>query len=69
MDDVTPYNQKSHVNDGEKLNEQGLNSLGSRYSEHIWEILRLMLRIDDYERPSLVELVKLVLTSAENNTL
>ena len=66
MDDVTGFNQKNHVNDGEKLTEQGLKSLRSRYSEHICEILRLMLRFDENERPSFVELAKLVLTSAEN---
>ena len=66
MDDVTGFNQKNAVNDGEKLVEQGLNKLRQRYSDHIIEIIRLMLKYDENERPSFVELAKLVLTSTEN---
>ena len=66
MDDVTGYNQKNAVNDGEKLVEQGLNKLRQRYSDHIIEIIRLMLKFEETERPSFVELAKLVLTSTEN---
>jgi hypothetical protein len=64
MEDVTGYNQKSTSHDGEKLVETGLKGLRGRYSEHICEIIRLMLRFDEGERPSFIELAKLVLTSA-----
>lgn len=37
-----------------------------RYSDHICEIIKLMLRFNEAERPSFVELSKLVLTSTEN---
>jgi len=67
MEDVTGFNQKNAVNDGEKLVEQGLKKLRSRYSDHIIEIIRLMLKFDENERPSFVELAKLVLTSTENS--
>ena len=42
-------------------------SLRTRYSEHIIEIIRLMLKFDESERPSFTELSKLVLTSTENS--
>ena len=66
MEDVTGFNQKNSVNDGEKLVEAGLKKLRQRYSDHIIEIIRLMLKYDEGERPSFVELAKLVLTSTEN---
>jgi serine/threonine protein kinase len=66
MEDVTGFNQKNAVNDGEKLVEQGLKKLRQRYSDHIIEIIRLMLKFEETERPSFVELAKLVLTSTEN---
>lgn len=65
MDDVTGFNQKNHINDGEKLIEKGLSVLRKRYSEHICEIIRLMLRFDEKERPTFVELAKLVLTDSQ----
>ena len=66
MEDVTGFNQRNGVNDGEKLVEQGLRKLRTRYSDHIIEIMRLMLKFDEPERPSFIELAKLVLTSTEN---
>ena len=66
MEDVTGFNQKNEVNDGEKLVETGLKKLRQRYSDHIIEIIRLMLKFEESERPSFVELAKLVLTSTEN---
>jgi serine/threonine-protein kinase len=67
MDDVTGFNQKNQVNDGEKLVESGLKKLKQRYSDHIIEIIRLMLKFEETDRPSFVELAKLVLTSTENS--
>ena len=46
--------------------EIALKKLRQRYSDHIIEIIRLMLKFDEGERPSFVELAKLVLTSTEN---
>lgn len=66
MEDVTGFNQKNQVNDGEKLIDQGLKKLRQRYSDHIIEIVRLMLKFEESERPSFIELAKLVLTSTEN---
>ena len=54
------------MNDGEKMVEQALKKLRQRYSDHIIEIIRLMLKFEETERPSFVELAKLVLTSTEN---
>ena len=67
MDDVTGFNQKNAANDGEKIIESGLKKLRQRYSEHVVEIIRLMLKFDEAERPSFTELSKLVLTSTENS--
>jgi hypothetical protein len=66
MEDVTGYNQKNASNDGEKMVEHALKKLRQRYSDHIIEIIRLMLKFEEVERPSFVELAKLVLTSTEN---
>ena len=66
MEDVTGFNQKNQVNDGEKMVESSLKKLRQRYSDHIIEIIRLMLKFEETERPSFVELAKLVLTSTEN---
>ncbi len=66
MEDVTGFNQKNANNDGEKLVEAGLKMLRQRYSEHVVEIIRLMLKFEEADRPSFTELSKLVLTSTEN---
>jgi hypothetical protein len=66
MEDVTGFNQKNQANDGETLVEAGLKKLRQRYSQHIIEIIRLMLKFEESERPSFTELSKLVLTSTEN---
>lgn len=66
MEDVTGFNQKNQVNDCEKLTESGLKKLRQRYSDHIIEIIRLMLKFEEPDRPSFIELAKLVLTSTEN---
>lgn len=66
MEDVTGFNQTSDVKNGSRLVEAGLKKLRQRYSDHIIEIIRLMLKFDETERPSFVDLAKLVLTSTEN---
>lgn len=63
MEDVTGCN---HLKDGEAWIEEILSDVKQRYSDHICEIIWLMLKFDENERPSFVELAKLVLTSEEN---
>ena len=63
MDDITGCN---NVKDGEAAIEEILKGVWSWYSEHICEIIWLMLKFDENERPSFLELSKLVLTSEEN---
>lgn len=46
--------------------DAGIKKLKTRYSDHVCEILRIMLRFNESERPSFMELTKLVLTSTEN---
>ena len=67
MEDVTGFNQKNAANDGEKLIDEGLKKMKKKFSDHIIEIIRLMLKFDESERPSFIELAKLVLTSTENS--
>lgn len=55
------------MNDGEKIVDSGLKKLRQRYSDHIIEIMRLMLKFEEADRPSFIELSKLVLTSTENS--
>jgi serine/threonine protein kinase len=66
MEDVTGFNQKNANIDCEKLVADGLRKLRQRYSEHVVEIIRLMLKYEEIDRPSFTELSKLVLTSTEN---
>lgn len=66
MEDVTGFNQKNQSHDGESMIHEALRILRQRYSEHIVEIIRLMLKFDESQRPSFTELSKLVLTSTEN---
>lgn len=47
MDDVTGFNQKNVANDGEALIANGLKLLSKRYSEHVLEIIKLMLKFDE----------------------
>ena len=59
MEDVTGFNQKNEVNNGEDLIAKTLTSLKSRYSEHVLEIIRLTLKFNEADRPSFIELGKL----------
>lgn len=61
MEDVTGFNQKSQEYDGEKLVTAGINRLRERYSEHICHVLDLMLKFYEKDRPSCIELRKLML--------
>jgi len=59
MDDVTGFNQKSAEYDGEKLIDAGCKKLKVRYSETVCEMIRLMLRFYEVDRPSFIELIKI----------
>jgi len=60
MEDVTGFNQKSSMYDGEKLIEAGMKRLRQKYSENVCEIIRLMLKFYEEERPTFLELGKLI---------
>lgn len=60
MEDVTGFNQKSAEYDGEKLVTAGINRLRERYGEHICHVLDLMLKFYEKDRPSCVELHKIM---------
>lgn len=62
MEDVTGFNQKSAEYDGERLITQGLQRLRARYSDSVIEILRLMLKFNEADRPSFIDLAKLIAT-------
>jgi serine/threonine protein kinase len=64
MEDVTGFNQKNSANDGEMLIEKALKQLRSKYPEHLLGIIRLMLRFDESQRPSFVELNKMLLNES-----
>jgi hypothetical protein len=58
MEDVTGFNQKTHVNDGEKLIEKAVKEISKRYGTTLCEILKCMLKFNENERPNFVELAK-----------
>jgi ketol-acid reductoisomerase len=60
MEDVTGFNQKSPEFDGEKLVNQGVQRLRQRLSDSatFCEIVKMMLRFNENDRPSFCELSK-----------
>jgi serine/threonine protein kinase len=58
MEDVTGFNQKNHIYNGEKLIEKGMDELRKRYSDKIVEIVGLMLKFEEKDRFTFVELAK-----------
>lgn len=60
MEDVTGFNQKSTEFDGEKLVAAGVQRLRQRFNENNYfcEILKLMLKFNENDRPSFCELTK-----------
>jgi hypothetical protein len=61
MEEVTGFNQKTQEFDGEKLIDAGLKRLKLRYGDLLCETLRLMLRFQEVDRPSFVELAQMIL--------
>lgn len=66
MDDVTGFNQKSHGANGEKLIEQAVAKLAKSYSRTLCEMLRLMLKFSEAERPDFVQLAERFLDKSES---
>ena len=64
LKDVNGFNQKTDNCNGERLIYEGLRMLGKIYSNRIIEILGLMLKFDENERPNFMELVRYL---AKNN--
>lgn len=63
MEDVTGFNQKTTEFDGERLIEAGIKRLKAKYSDLTCEVLKLMLRFQENERPSFLELSNIVLVT------
>ena len=64
LKDVNGFNQKTDNCNGERLIYEGLRMLGKKYSNKIIDILSLMLKFDENERPNFIELVRYL---ARNN--
>jgi hypothetical protein len=60
MEDVTGFNQKSAEFDGEKLINAGILKLRQKYNDHFCEVMRLMLKFNEIDRPSFIELGKIL---------
>ena len=65
MEDVTWFNQKSQEYDGEKLVAAGIARLRERFAGHICDALHHMLQFYEKNRPSCVELHKIMLQYPE----
>ena len=62
--DVNGFNQKTDQCNGEQLIYEGLKILSKKYSNKVIEILSLMLKFNENDRPNFIELVKYL---AKNN--
>jgi len=56
MEDVTGFNQKSNEYDGEKLVAAGVARLRERFGDNVCNVLSLMLKFYEKDRPSFIEL-------------
>ena len=61
MEDVTGFNQKSQEYDGEKLVTAGVARLRDRFGDNTCNVLALMLKFYEKDRPSCVEMHKIML--------
>jgi hypothetical protein len=61
MEDVTGFNQKSSEYDGEKLVVAGISRLREKFGDNICHVLNLMLKFYEKDRPSFVELHKIMM--------
>ena len=62
MEDVTGFNQKSTEYDGEKLVAEGIRKLRNSFSDSICTVLNLMLKFYEKDRPSFVELHRVMMS-------
>jgi hypothetical protein len=62
MEDVTGFNQKSPEYDGEKLIKAGVSKLKQKYGEAFCDTLGLFLKFHEHERPSFIELAKIMVS-------
>lgn len=58
LKDVTGFNQKTEKIDGEKLINNGLKILSNKYSNKVVDLLRIMLKFKEKDRPTFIELAK-----------
>jgi len=65
MEDVTGFNQKSNEYDGEKLVAAGISRLRDRFGDNICSSLNLMLKFYEKDRPSFIELHKIMSQNLE----
>ena len=65
LKDVNGFNQKTDNCNGERLIYEGLRMLGKKYSNKIIDILGLMLKFDENERPNFIELVRYLAKNSE----
>jgi hypothetical protein len=66
MEDVTGFNQKTTEFDGERLIEAGIKRLKACYSENMCEVIKLMMRFHEVDRPSFIELANIVLMTVND---
>ena len=65
LKDVGGFNQKTEQCDGEKLIFENLKNLKKKYSSKVCDILGLMLKFDENQRPNFVDLIKIIAQSNE----
>ena len=65
MEDVTGFNQKSQEYDGEKLVAAGVEKLRDRYGDNVCLVFTLMLKFYEKDRPSFVELHRIMMRVPE----
>ena len=58
--DVTGFNQKTELYDGERLIRDGLRQLSKMYSSKVTDIIKLMLIYEESNRPNFIELGQII---------
>lgn len=60
LKDVTGFNQKTELYDGERLIRDGLRQLSKMYSSKVTDIIKLMLIYEESNRPNFIELGQII---------
>ena len=63
--DVNGFNQMTDQCNGERLIREGLRMLGKKYSNKVLEILSLMLKFNENERPNFIELERFLAKNSD----